>query len=99
MLETGEWQFEGNELVIKVAASATVIDMSLGTDAKTPGDCHGQRSTGQSRSSCKVLPGGVAQAAPARPRDWQRRQAAAARNRIRGPTNAGKIWRRDSNHH
>jgi DNA polymerase-3 subunit gamma/tau len=34
MLESGEWQVEGNELVIKVASSATVIEMSLGADAK-----------------------------------------------------------------
>jgi DNA polymerase III subunit gamma/tau len=34
MLEAGEWQVEGNELVIKVAASATVVDMTLGADAK-----------------------------------------------------------------
>ncbi|HEY1802769.1 MAG TPA: DNA polymerase III subunit gamma/tau [Terriglobales bacterium] len=34
MLEIGEWIVEGNELVIKVAASATIIDMSLGADAK-----------------------------------------------------------------
>ncbi|HWF91084.1 MAG TPA: DNA polymerase III subunit gamma/tau [Terriglobales bacterium] len=34
MLEIGEWTVEGNELVIKVAASSTIIDMSLGADAK-----------------------------------------------------------------
>jgi DNA polymerase-3 subunit gamma/tau len=34
MLEGGEWQVDGNELVIKVAASATVIDMTLGADAR-----------------------------------------------------------------
>ena len=34
MLETGEWKVEGNEVVIKVASSATVIDMSFGADAK-----------------------------------------------------------------
>jgi DNA polymerase III subunit gamma/tau len=34
LLETGEWRVEGNEVVIKVAASATVIEMSLGADAK-----------------------------------------------------------------
>jgi DNA polymerase-3 subunit gamma/tau len=34
MLECGEWQIEGNELVIKVAASPAVIDMSLGAEAK-----------------------------------------------------------------
>jgi DNA polymerase-3 subunit gamma/tau len=34
MLEGGDWQIEGNELVIKVASSATMIDMTLGTDAR-----------------------------------------------------------------
>jgi DNA polymerase-3 subunit gamma/tau len=34
MLESGEWRLEGNELQIKVAASTTVIDMSLASDAK-----------------------------------------------------------------
>jgi DNA polymerase-3 subunit gamma/tau len=34
MLEGGEWQVEGNELVIKVASSATVIDMTVGADAR-----------------------------------------------------------------
>jgi DNA polymerase-3 subunit gamma/tau len=34
MLEGGEWKVEGNELVIKVASSATVIDMTLGADAR-----------------------------------------------------------------
>src|SRR5690242_56913 len=34
VLESGEWRVEGNELQIKVAASPTVIDMSLGADAK-----------------------------------------------------------------
>jgi DNA polymerase-3 subunit gamma/tau len=34
MLAAGEWQVAGNELEIKVASSETVIDMSLGTDAK-----------------------------------------------------------------
>jgi len=34
MLENGNWLVEGNELAIKVASSATVIDMSLGVEAK-----------------------------------------------------------------
>ena len=34
MLDGGEWRVEGNELVIKVASSATVIDMTLGADAR-----------------------------------------------------------------
>jgi len=34
MLEAGEWSVEGNELVIKVSESQTVVDMSLGADAR-----------------------------------------------------------------
>jgi hypothetical protein len=34
MLEAGEWAVEGNELVIKVTESQTVVDMSLGTEAR-----------------------------------------------------------------
>jgi DNA polymerase-3 subunit gamma/tau len=34
LLDGGEWQVEGNELVIKVASSATVIDMTVGADAR-----------------------------------------------------------------
>jgi DNA polymerase III subunit gamma/tau len=34
MLESGEWSLDSNEVVVKVAASATVIDMSLGAEAK-----------------------------------------------------------------
>jgi len=34
MLESGEWKMERNELMISVAASETVIDMSLGAEAK-----------------------------------------------------------------
>jgi DNA polymerase III subunit gamma/tau len=34
MLDSGEWKLEGNELVIKVAASPTVLDMSFSAEAK-----------------------------------------------------------------
>jgi DNA polymerase-3 subunit gamma/tau len=34
MLEAGEWSVEGNELVIRVSESQTVIDMSLSADAR-----------------------------------------------------------------
>ena len=34
MLEAGEWSVQGNELVIKVGESQTVVDMSLGAEAK-----------------------------------------------------------------
>jgi DNA polymerase-3 subunit gamma/tau len=34
MLSAGEWSVQGNEVVIKIAESQTVLDMSLGNDAK-----------------------------------------------------------------
>jgi DNA polymerase-3 subunit gamma/tau len=34
MLEGGEWTVEGNEVVIKVSGSQTVVDMSLGAEAR-----------------------------------------------------------------
>ena len=34
LLSGGEWSVQGNELVIKIAESQTVLDMSLGNDAK-----------------------------------------------------------------
>jgi DNA polymerase-3 subunit gamma/tau len=34
MLESGEWSVQGNEVVIKIAESQTVVDMSLGPEAK-----------------------------------------------------------------
>ncbi|HLW88325.1 MAG TPA: DNA polymerase III subunit gamma/tau [Terriglobales bacterium] len=34
LLDSGEWSVEGNELVIKVPSSASVIEMSLGADAR-----------------------------------------------------------------
>jgi DNA polymerase-3 subunit gamma/tau len=34
MLSEGEWSVQGNELVIKIAESQTVVDMSLSSEAK-----------------------------------------------------------------
>jgi DNA polymerase III subunit gamma/tau len=64
MLETGEWVVEGNEVTIKVATSATVIDMSLGADAKRLAIATASGVMGRAMK-LKVLPGGTAQAVPA----------------------------------
>jgi DNA polymerase III subunit gamma/tau len=61
MLETGEWSVEGNEVVIKVSASATVIDMSLGADAKRLAIATASGAIGRA-TKLKVLPGGTVQA-------------------------------------
>ena len=65
VLETGEWAIEGNEVVIKVASTAAVIDMSLGVEAKRVAIASASGAAGRPLK-LKVLPGGTAQAAPAR---------------------------------
>jgi DNA polymerase-3 subunit gamma/tau len=66
MLETGEWGVEGSEIVVRVAASATVIDMSVGADARRLAIAAASGAMGRPMK-LKVLPGGTVQAAPARP--------------------------------
>jgi DNA polymerase III subunit gamma/tau len=61
MLEPGEWTLDGSELVIKVAASAAVIDMSLGADAKRVMVASLSGALGRP-AKLKVLPGGTPQA-------------------------------------
>jgi DNA polymerase-3 subunit gamma/tau len=60
VLETGEWKLEGNEVVIKVASSATVIDMSFGADAKRILIATASGVLGRPMKA-KVLPGGTVQ--------------------------------------
>ncbi|MGH9546123.1 MAG: hypothetical protein ACRD23_13020, partial [Terriglobales bacterium] len=65
MLETAQWQVEGNELVIRVASSATVIEMSLGADARRLMVATASGALGRP-VKLRLVPGGVAQTA-ARP--------------------------------
>jgi DNA polymerase-3 subunit gamma/tau len=66
MLETGEWTVEGGEVIVKVAASATVIDMSFGTDARRIFMATASGVLGRPMKA-KVLPGGTAQAVKGSP--------------------------------
>lgn len=59
MLEQGEWKVESNELIIKVAASGPVIDMSLGQDAKKLAISAASGALGRP-IKLKVVPGGPA---------------------------------------
>lgn len=59
MLQTGEWKLEGSELVIKVAASTTIIDMSLGADAKRLAVAAATNAVGRA-VKLKVISGGAA---------------------------------------
>jgi hypothetical protein len=57
---------DGGEVVAKVAASATVIEMSVGADARRIATAAASGSLGRP-VKFKVLPGGTASPAPARP--------------------------------
>ena len=59
MLEGGEWRVEGNELVIKVSASATVIDMTFGADARRLAIATASGAAGRALK-LKVIPGNAA---------------------------------------
>jgi DNA polymerase-3 subunit gamma/tau len=59
MLDGGEWRVEGNELVIKVASSPTVIDMTLGADARRLTIATASGAAGRALK-LKVIPGEVA---------------------------------------
>ncbi len=65
MLANGAWNVEGNELVIKVASSEAVIDMSLGAEAKRLAIAAASSFLGRA-VKLRVIPGGPADAAPAR---------------------------------
>ena len=56
MLSAGEWSVQGNELVIKVAESQTVVDMSLGPEGKRLAIASASGVLGRA-VKLKVLPG------------------------------------------
>jgi DNA polymerase III subunit gamma/tau len=64
MLEGGEWRVDGNELVIKVPSSATVIDMTLGADARRLAIATASGVAGRALK-LKVIPGDVSPSATA----------------------------------
>jgi DNA polymerase-3 subunit gamma/tau len=64
LLEAGEWQVGGSELLIKVGSSATVIDMSLGAEGKRLAVATASGVLGCAMR-LKVVPGEVTQARPA----------------------------------
>jgi len=66
MLEAGEWKIEGNELVIKVASSDAVIEMSFGADARRIMIATASGVLGRPVKA-KVVSGGTAQTVTSRP--------------------------------
>jgi DNA polymerase-3 subunit gamma/tau len=66
MLETGEWKVTGSELVIEVASSAAMIEMSLGAEAKRLMVATASGVLGRA-AKLKVVPSGTAKASAPRP--------------------------------
>ncbi len=58
MLSSGEWAVQGNELVIKVSESQTVVDMSLGSEGKRIAIATASGVLGRA-IKLRVVPGGT----------------------------------------
>ncbi len=78
MLEAGEWAVEGNEVVIKVSESQTVVDMSMSPDARRLAIASASGVLGRS-VKLRIVPGASVATA-------EKRNGAAARS---GNTNSG----------
>jgi DNA polymerase-3 subunit gamma/tau len=66
MLEPGEWKIAGNELVIRIAASATLIEMSVGAEAKRIITAAARGKLGRA-VKLQVLPGSAPVSTSAKP--------------------------------
>jgi hypothetical protein len=62
MLEAGKWSVEGNEVVIKVAESQTVVDMSLSAEARRLAIASASGVLGRA-VKLKIIPGAAVAAA------------------------------------
>ncbi len=65
MLSAGEWSVQGNEVIIKIAESQTVLDMSLGNDAKRIAMATSSGVLGRA-VKLRVVPGATVVAQPKR---------------------------------
>jgi hypothetical protein len=65
LLSGGEWSVQGNDLVIKIAESQTVLDMSLGNDAKRLAIGSASGVLGRA-IKLRVIPGAAVAPAPKR---------------------------------
>jgi DNA polymerase-3 subunit gamma/tau len=66
MLDEGEWNIAGNELTIRLAASATLIEMSVGAEAKRTIIASASGALGRA-VKLQVLPGGTTSSSAAKP--------------------------------
>ena len=65
MLQPGEWKIQGNDLIIRVPASATLIEMSISNEGRRMVIASASGAAGRALK-LQVLPGGQAQPIPQR---------------------------------
>jgi DNA polymerase-3 subunit gamma/tau len=65
MIGAGEWKVQSNELIVRVAASAALIEMSVSADAKRTIIAVASGALGRPMK-LQILPGGIAEAVPAK---------------------------------
>ena len=81
MLEAGEWSVQGNELIVKVAESQAVVEMSLGADARRLAIASASGALGRA-VKLKVVPGAAVTS--------QNEKGNGAAARSNGPTVGGR---------
>ncbi len=99
MLEAGEWAVEGNEVVVRVSESQTVVDMSLGADARRLAIASASGILGRA-IKLRIVSGANVTAAEGKGNGTatiQRNALVCRRPRPRragrrGPPLAGKVW-------
>jgi hypothetical protein len=89
MLEAGEWTVEGNELVIKVSESQTVVDMSLGADGRRLAVASASGVLGRA-VKLKIIPGAAVAATEVKHNGAGRTSGASLR--AGGRNRASRIW-------
>jgi DNA polymerase III subunit gamma/tau len=85
MLEAGEWSVQANELVIKIAESQTVIDMSVGAEARRLAIASASGVLGRA-VKLKIIPG----AAPQDGNEGNGAKRSGANVRSNGPAGGGR---------
>jgi len=86
MLEAGEWSVQANELVIKVAESQTIVDMSLGSEARRLASASASGVLGRA-VRLKIVPGAAVTPQEAK------RNGAAARSSSLSPSGRSRAER------
>ncbi|MGA9979798.1 MAG: DNA polymerase III subunit gamma/tau [Candidatus Sulfotelmatobacter sp.] len=87
MLEAGEWSVQANELVIKIAESQTVIDMSVGPEARRLAIASASGVLGRA-VKLKIVPGAAVASEEGNDGNGAKRNGAAVRSN--GPAVGGR---------